>query len=109
MYPSPLQEKRHFGLTLAPQFVKDLLNPEISNSGVKVVIMWGYENGAKIYRAKVMFVKKLILALNEYVAFHGVWCKSPKLILNGLRFLWCKSPKLKISGLRFCGAKHQNS
>ena len=56
--------------------------------------MWGYESGANIYGVKVVFVKKLILVLNGYMAFHGVWCKSPKLIL---------------SGLRFCDAKHKNS
>ena len=72
-----LQEKRHFSLTLAPLFVKDLRNPQFSNRGAKVVIMWGYENGAKIYGAKVVLVKRLIMMLNEYVAFHGVWCKPP--------------------------------
>ena len=88
-----LPEKGHFSLTLAPLFVKDLRNPQFSNRGAKVVIMWGYESGAKIYGAKVVFVKKLLLVLNWYVAFHGVWCKPPKPIL---------------SGLMFCGAKHQN-
>ena len=68
-------------------------NPQFPNSGAKMVIMWGYTSGAKIYGAKVVFVKNLILVLNEYVALHGVWCKPPKLILVGLRFY---------------GAKHQN-
>ena len=63
----PLQEKRHFSLTLAPLFVKDLVNPQFSNSGAKMVIMWGYTSGAKIYGEKVVFVKKLNLVLNEYV------------------------------------------
>ena len=55
--------------------------------------MWGYESGAKIYGAKVVLAKRLIMMLNEYVAFHGVWCKPPKQFLGGLRF---------------CGAIHQN-
>ena len=37
-----LQEERHFSLTLAPLFVKDLRNPQFSNSGAKVVLMCGY-------------------------------------------------------------------
>ena len=53
--------------------------------------MWGFASGAKISHAKVVFVKKLILLLDEYVAFHGVWCKPPKLIINELRL---------------CGANH---
>ena len=68
-------------------------NPQFSNSGAKVVIMWGYESSAKIYGAKVVLVKGLIMMLNEYVAFHGVWCKPPKQFLGGLRL---------------CDAKHQN-
>ena len=87
------KEKEHFSLTLAPLFVKDLVNPQFSNSGAKVVIMWGYTSGAKSYGAKVVLVKMLIMVLNEFVAFHGVWCKPPKPIL---------------SGLRFCGPKHLN-
>ena len=54
-----LQEKGHFSLTLAPLFVKDLENPQFPNSGAKMVIMWGYACGAKIYGAKVVFVKKV--------------------------------------------------
>ena len=56
----------------------DLKNPKFSNSGAKVVIMWGYASGAKIYGAKVVFVEKWIFVLNEYVTFDGVWCKPPK-------------------------------
>ena len=93
IYIISLQEKWHFSLTLASQFVQNFLNLEISNSGVKVVIMWGYESGAKIYCAKVVLVKRLIMMLNEYVGFHGVWCKPPKQFLGGLRF---------------CDTKHQN-
>ena len=89
----PQQEKGHFSSTFAPLFVKDLENPQFSNSGAKVEIMWGYANGAKICGAKVELVKKLILVLNDYVAFHGVWCKPPKPIQVRLRL---------------CGAKHQN-
>ena len=37
----------------------DLENPKFSNRDAKVVIMWGYTNGAKIYVAKVVFVKKV--------------------------------------------------
>ena len=53
-----LQEKCYFSLTLAPLFVKDLINPQFLNSGARVVIMWGYTSGAKIYGVKVVFVKK---------------------------------------------------
>ena len=55
------KEKEHFSLTLAPLFVKDLVNPQFSISGAKVVIIWGYPSGAKIYGAKVVLVKTLIL------------------------------------------------
>lgn len=41
---------------LAPLFVKDLENPQFSNTGAKVEIMWGYKCGAKIYGKKVKFV-----------------------------------------------------
>ena len=68
-------------------------NPQFPNSGAKMVIMWGYACGAKIYGAKVVFVKKMILMLYEYVTLHGVWCKPPKPILGGLRI---------------CGANQQN-
>ena len=84
---SSLQGKRHFSPTLAPLFVKDLRNPQFSNSGAKVVIMWGYESGAKIYGAKVVLVKRLIMMLNEYVAFHGVWCKPPKTNIKWIEIL----------------------
>ena len=40
-------------------FVKDLENPQFPNSGAKMAIMWGYTCGAKIYGAKVVFVKKV--------------------------------------------------
>ena len=63
-----------------------LENPKFSNSGAKVVLLWGYECGAKIYGVKVVFVKKLILVLYEYVALHGVWCKPPKPILGGFKY-----------------------
>ena len=69
-----VQEKGYFRLTLAtPLFVKDLRNPQFSNSGAKVVIMWGYTSGVNIYGAKV---KKLILMLDKYVAFHGLRFKD---------------------------------
>ena len=42
----------------------DLENPKFSNSGAKVVIMWGYTNGAKIYVVKVVFVKNVDFGVN---------------------------------------------
>ena len=37
--------------------------------------------------------KMLVLELNEYVAFHGVWCKPPKPILGGFKFYGAKHQK----------------
>ena len=88
-----LQEKDHFIRILAPLFVKDLENPQFLNSGAKLEILWGYKCGAKIYGVKVEFIENVTYGVNEYVAFHGVWCKTPK-------------PNL--GGLKFCGVKHQN-
>ena len=48
--------------------------------------MWGYKCGAKIYAVKVEFIKNLTYGVNDYVAFHGVWCKPPKPILGGFKF-----------------------
>ena len=62
---STLQEKGHFSFTLAPLFVKDLGNLQFSNSGVKVERMWGYASGAKLFGAKVVFVKILIMVLSK--------------------------------------------
>ena len=87
-------ERGQFSITLAPLFVKDLGNPQFSNSGAKVVLLWGYACGAKIYGAKMMLVKTLILVLYEYVALHGVWCKPPKPIQHGLRFYGAKTTKI---------------
>ena len=52
-------ERGQFSITLAPLFVKDLGNPQFSNSCAKEVIMLGYTSGANIYGVKFMvFLKK---------------------------------------------------
>ena len=49
----------------------------------------------------------LILVVNDYMAFHGVWCKPPKNERKWIEILWCKTPKLILHGLKFCDKKNK--
>jgi len=102
------QEKGHFSLTLAPLFLKDLENPQFSNSGAKVEIMWGYENGVKISGAKVEFVKDVDFGVKLLCGIPWCMVQTPKSNPRWIEIFWCKTPKLTLNGMRICGVKHQN-
>ena len=71
--------------------------------------MWRYASGASICGAKVLLVQKLIVMLNEYVVFHGVLCKPPKLILGGFIFYGQQNIKINPTWIRLSSTKHHKT
>ena len=71
----------------------DLENPKFSNSGAKVVIMWGYTNGAKIYVVKVVFVKNVDFGVNRICSLPWCMVQTTKTNPKWIEILWSKTPK----------------
>ena len=87
--------------------MKDLENPQFSNSGAKVEIMCGYKSGVNIFVVKVKFINDVSFGL---IWIHGsLWCmvQITKTIISGLKFCDAKHQKLILHGLKSWGAKHQ--